>query len=89
MQSAIEELESKGKAAKAASRRLAHLSSEVKNKALMSIAQSLVAREGEILAANRQDYEEAEAGGMSPAMLDRLLLNPSRLARHSLRMCER
>jgi glutamate-5-semialdehyde dehydrogenase len=66
MQSAMEELESKGKAAKAASRRLAHLSSEVKNKALMSIAQSLVAREKEILAANRRDSEEAEASPLPP-----------------------
>jgi len=80
MQTAIQELESKGKAARAASRRLACLSSDVKNKALLNIAESLVAREREILDANRKDYEKAEGGGMSPAMLDRLLLNSSRLA---------
>lgn len=79
MQSAIEELESKGKEAKTASRKLAHLTSEVKNLALKNISQSLVNREGEILAANRRDYEEAKAEGMSPAMLDRLLLDSYRL----------
>jgi len=36
MKSAIAELEAKGKAAKAASRRLAHLPTEVKNKALIN-----------------------------------------------------
>jgi glutamate-5-semialdehyde dehydrogenase len=79
MQSAIEELKNKAKAAKAAARKLAHLPTEVKNKALTSIAESLIAREGEILDANRLDCEEAKASGMDEAMLDRLLLNSSRL----------
>ncbi|MFQ5924582.1 MAG: glutamate-5-semialdehyde dehydrogenase [Dehalococcoidia bacterium] len=79
MQSAIEELEVKGKAAKAASRKLAHLPTEVKNKALINIAESLISREGEILDANRLDCEEARAGGMDEAMLDRLLLTSARL----------
>jgi len=80
MPSTIEELESKGRAAKAASKKLAHLSTDVKNRALLDIADGLLSREEEILAANQQDYEEAKASGMSPAMLDRLLLNQSRLA---------
>jgi len=79
MQLAIKELENKAKAAKAAARKLAHLSTEVKNKALIGIAESLITREGEILDANRLDCEEAKASGMDEAMLDRLLLNPSRL----------
>ncbi|MCK4362626.1 MAG: glutamate-5-semialdehyde dehydrogenase [Dehalococcoidia bacterium] len=79
MQSAIEELENKAKAAKAASRKLAHLPTEVKNEALANIAESLMAREGEILDANRLDCEEAKASGMDEAMLDRLVLNSSRL----------
>ena len=61
MNSAIKELENKAKAAKAASRKLAHLPTEVKSKALINIAQSLTAREGEILDANRLDVEEAKA----------------------------
>jgi len=79
MQSAIEELENKAKAAKAASRKLAHLPTEVKNKALVTIAESLISRESEILDANRLDCEEAKASGMEEAMLDRLVLNSSRL----------
>ncbi len=79
MQSAIDELEAKGKAAKAASRKLAFLSTEVKNRALSNIAAELISREGEILAANRLDYEESKASGMSEAMLDRLLLTSERL----------
>ncbi|MBE9501962.1 MAG: glutamate-5-semialdehyde dehydrogenase [Chloroflexi bacterium] len=79
MMSSIQELEKKGKAAKAASRKLAHLPTEVKNEALLNIAQSLSSREGEILEANRLDRDEAKASGMGEAMLDRLLLTSSRL----------
>jgi len=79
MQSDIEELEAKGTAAKAASRVLAHLPTHVKNNALLAIANSLAAREQEILDANRLDYQAAQAGGMDEAMLDRLMLNSSRL----------
>ena len=79
MKSAIKELEEKGKAAKAASRKLAFLSTEVKNKALLNIAEALIDKLNEILAANKIDYEKAKASGMSEAMLDRLMLSPSRL----------
>lgn len=79
MKSAIEELEAKARAAKAASRRMAYLSTEVKNKALHNISDDLLARKDEVLAANQIDYKEAEASGMSAAMLDRLMLDPSRL----------
>jgi glutamate-5-semialdehyde dehydrogenase len=79
MNSGITELEEKGKAAKAASKRLAFLPTAVKNKALSSIAEALKAREKEILAANSRDYKESEASGMSAAMLDRLMLNAGRL----------
>ena len=79
MESAVRELEEKGKAAKAASRKLAFLSTEIKNKALLNIAESIIDKQDEILAANKIDYEEAKASGMSEAMLDRLMLSPSRL----------
>jgi glutamate-5-semialdehyde dehydrogenase len=79
MHSAIKELEEKGKAAKAASRKLAFLSTEVKNKALLNIAEALIDKLNEILEANKIDYEKARASGMSEAMLDRLMLSPSRL----------
>jgi len=79
MESAMKELEEKAKAAKAASKRLAFLSTEVKSKALLNVAEALVSKQDEILAANKIDYEEAKASGMSGAMLDRLMLSPSRL----------
>jgi len=79
MKSAVTEVEEKGKAARAASRKLASLPAEVKNKALLGIADALIAKQDEILAANKLDYKESEASGMSAAMLDRLMLNPSRL----------
>ena len=79
MKSAIKELEEKGKAAKAASRKLAFLSTEVKNKALLNIDDALIDKLNEILEANKIDYEKAKASGMSEVMLDRLMLSPSRL----------
>ncbi len=79
MKSAIEELEGKARAAKAASRRMAYLSAEVKNKALHNISDDLLAKKDEILAANQLDYHESHVSGMSPAMLDRLMLSPERL----------
>jgi glutamate-5-semialdehyde dehydrogenase len=79
MPSASDELKKKAQAAKAASRQLARLSTEVKNKALVKIAESLVAKEKGIIEANRLDMEEAKASGMDKAMLDRLMLNSDRL----------
>ncbi|MFC1903682.1 glutamate-5-semialdehyde dehydrogenase [Chloroflexota bacterium] len=79
MKSAIEELEVKGQAAKEASRRLAYLATDIKNKALHNISQDLLAKKDDILAANQIDYKESEASGMSAAMLDRLMLNANRL----------
>jgi glutamate-5-semialdehyde dehydrogenase len=79
MKAAVKELEEKGKAAKAASRKLAFLPTEVKNRALLNIAAALIDRLNEILIANKIDYEKAKASGMSEAMLDRLMLSPNRL----------
>jgi len=79
MELAIKELEEKGRAAKAASRKLAFLSTEIKNKTLLNVAEALIDEQSEILAANKIDYKEAKASGMSEAMLDRLMLSPSRL----------
>jgi glutamate-5-semialdehyde dehydrogenase len=80
MESATAELEARAKKAKTASRRLAFLSTEVKNRALLNMAEGLKTRENLILEANHLDLEEARASGMGEAMLDRLLLNPARLA---------
>ena len=79
MKSAIAELEAKGSAARAASHRLAYLSTDIKNKALHNISRDLLDKKDEILAVNQLDYQAAEASGMNAAMLDRLMLNPGRL----------
>jgi glutamate-5-semialdehyde dehydrogenase len=70
---------SQAKAAKAAARRLSSLSTTVKNRALEGIAQSLVARQDEILAANVQDVERARDAGLADAPLNRLRLTQEKI----------
>ncbi len=72
-------LEEIGSRAKAVSRILNNLGSREKNIGLEEAARALLEGEEEILAANRADYEKAEASGMSKGMLDRLALNPGRI----------
>ncbi|EIN9932962.1 gamma-glutamyl-phosphate reductase, partial [Salmonella enterica] len=72
-------LEQMGIAAKAASYKLAQLSSGEKNRVLEKIADELEAQMESILSANVQDVEQARANGLSEAMLDRLALTPARL----------
>jgi glutamate-5-semialdehyde dehydrogenase len=79
MISAIEELQKKGRAARAASRRMAYLPAAVKNQALENIAAAILAKKAEILAANKKDYDAALASGMNAALLDRLMLDEKRL----------
>ncbi len=79
MDTANNELELKAKAAKAASKRLAYLSTEIKNRALNNIADDLLAKSNDILTANKLDYKAAKESGMNSAMLDRLLLTEERL----------
>lgn len=64
-------LEKMGIAAKAASYKLALLSSREKNRVLETIADELEAQTESILSANVQDVEQARANGLSDAMLDR------------------
>ncbi|MDM8527081.1 glutamate-5-semialdehyde dehydrogenase [Anaerolineales bacterium HSG24] len=73
------ELSSKGQAAKDAARVLAKLDSKTKNRALETIADTILARQDVILAANEQDISAGRANGLSEALLDRLLLTPARL----------
>jgi glutamate-5-semialdehyde dehydrogenase len=79
MTSAKAELENKAKAAKVASRRMAYLSAEIKDKALHNISADILSKQKEILAANQKDYQAAEDSGMNAAMLDRLMLDSKRL----------
>lgn len=68
-----------GARAKAASRTLATASSAAKDAALLAAADLLVTRSDAILAANERDVAREEAGGMAPALLDRLRLNAARI----------
>ena len=79
MTEAITELKAKGKDAKEASRRLAYLSTDIKNKALRNIAEDLHVKIKEILTANKLDLQQATANGINETMQDRLLLNETRL----------
>ncbi len=79
MPSTNNEVKIKAKAAKAASKKLAYLSTAVKNRALIAIADDLIAKQDNVLRANHKDYMEGQKAGMSAAMLDRLLLNTERI----------
>lgn len=63
-----------GRAARAAARQLARLSTDQKNAALYAIADALIAQHDAIMHANAEDLAAARASGMNSAMLDRLSL---------------
>ncbi|WP_321406824.1 glutamate-5-semialdehyde dehydrogenase [Tolumonas auensis] len=69
-----------GKAAREASFELAVAATARKNQALLAMAEELELQQDVILAANAKDIEAGRASGLTDAMLDRLLLNESRLA---------
>lgn len=69
----------KAKRAKDAARRLAYLSTTVKNAALTAMADALDANVAEIIEANARDLEAGKARGLSGALLDRLMLNEARV----------
>ncbi|MBP2662784.1 MAG: proA [Firmicutes bacterium] len=75
----ITELTEKGKAAKQAARKLASLSTAQKNQALIAMATALETKQGIIVAANAKDINRAQANGMSKPLMDRLLLNETRI----------
>jgi glutamate-5-semialdehyde dehydrogenase len=69
----------KASEAKQAARVLANLSTEVKNLALGRMAEALEESQVFLMEENRKDLEEARRQGLSPAMIDRLTLNPKRI----------
>ena len=68
-----------GAAARIAARAIREASTEAKNAALLAAAAALRARQEEILAANAEDMAAARDRGISPAMLDRLMLDAKRV----------
>ena len=68
------------RAAKHAARVVAKSSVATRRQALQAIADEMVARRDEILAANARDLDTARAAGMAVAMQDRLMLDAGRIA---------
>ena len=52
---------------------------EVRTRAIVEAARAIRAREAQILDANLADQNAAEAKGLTPAMIERLILNPARI----------
>ena len=73
-------LEELGIAAKSASRIMAKLGQNDKNKALCAVADALIAHAAEVMAANKIDLRNAADNGMSEALQDRLRLTEDRFS---------
>ncbi len=69
-----------GEQARAASRQLAGATSGVKNKALLAMASAIEAQQAALLKANKKDLTAGKNNGLDEALLDRLALNPERIA---------
>ncbi|WP_281972108.1 glutamate-5-semialdehyde dehydrogenase [Ruegeria faecimaris] len=68
-----------GKRAKAAAAELAFASAERKHAALIGAAEAVWANREKIIAANKKDMEFGRDKGLSPAMMDRLMLDEARI----------
>ena len=66
--------------ARDAARSLAALDTDTKNAALLAIADALIACGDEIIEANARDLDAGQAAGLGAALLDRLALDPGRIA---------
>ncbi len=75
----IEELNQKGQLAKTASYQLATLSTEIKNQALLAIANALRSETAFLLAENEKDLAQGRESGMNQGLLDRLALTEARI----------
>ena len=75
----MKDMETIGRSSKEASKKLAVLDTEARNKGILSIAAALVTAQDLIITENAKDIRLGEQKGLSPSVLDRLLLNRSRL----------
>ena len=69
-----------GEQAKAAARVMAMASSESKNQVLLTLADRIEAEAKTLIAENHLDLAAGKANGLDAALLDRLELNPARIA---------
>jgi glutamate-5-semialdehyde dehydrogenase len=67
-------------AARRAARQLASMPSGAKDAVLEAIAAALIERTPEILEANARDLQDGRESGLSAALMDRLALDPDRIA---------
>ncbi len=74
--------------AKTASRVLARAKSAEKDRALLGMAEAIERRSEEILAENAQDVDEGRGKGLSPALVDRLTLDETRLRGIATSLCD-
>src|SRR5699024_3774078 len=75
----MSEVIQKGKAAKTSSYLLTGVTIEEKNKALRFIAEQIVADQDRILEENKRDIAKGKEQGLSAAVLDRIMLNETRI----------
>lgn len=68
-----------GNQARRAARQLAQIDSRTKELALQALADCILEDASRILEANTQDVQAGVQAGLSPAVVDRLALNPARL----------
>ena len=68
-----------GTQARAASREMARASTQLKNQALLAIADDIEAHRDSLKAANGRDMSRGEANGLDAALLDRLQLTDGRI----------
>jgi glutamate-5-semialdehyde dehydrogenase len=76
----MSEVRDKAILAKAVTPLLGQLSTDQKNEALRLMAEALIAETDSIITSNIEDIERGKANGIPSSMLDRLSLNPSRIA---------
>ena len=76
----FELVRAKAEAAHNAAGKLAVVSAAVKNKALLAMADALLAKTDFIIEANNRDMQAAKENGMRESMQDRLRLTPERIA---------
>ncbi|QMV44429.1 glutamate-5-semialdehyde dehydrogenase [Cohnella cholangitidis] len=75
----MSEVRTKSSAAKQAATVLNRLTTAEKNEALLFMAEALIDKQDQILAANAEDLERGREQGTSSSLLDRLKLTPARL----------
>ncbi len=74
-----ESIKSLCEGARAASRSLAKKSGRERDLVLLKMADALLAHKAEIIEENKKDLQSARANGIKEAMLDRLMLNETRI----------